>query len=439
MSDTFCPLPWVYQAFRNNGDIRVCCQANQSPNRGILIREDGTTFNAATANLDESRNSELMKRLRKNMIAGEWSPECKRCRVEESNGLTSNRHYAIADWEMSLDDVINDTNNDGTIDIKKFPVISYDMRFGNLCNLVCRMCGPTDSHSWYEQWASYTGKDSFNDTHGKVQLIRNSVGRLATSDYDWHDSENFWTQIENNLDNIRHVYMAGGEPLMIERHYEFLQKCVDRDVAKNIKLEYNTNGTTLPKRALELWKKFKQVELGVSIDGFGKVVEYQRWPAKWSQLYPNLQKLNKLVETQSNIKCWLTVTVTAYNALHIAEFVEWKIFESGLDSIKSNRPIISHHVAHRPLSLNVRVLPPEIKIEIENRYKESIIKLNESGIDSKLIDRANDIYNGILTYMNQENLHETQFEEFVAYTKFLDKERNQNIVDIVPSLEKYFL
>ena len=439
MVDTFCPLPWVYQAFRNNGDIRVCCQANQSPNKGILTREDGSTFNAATANLDESRNSELMKRLRKNMIAGEWSPECKRCRVEESNGLTSNRHYAIADWKMTVDDVKNDTSDDGTIDTNRFPVISYDMRFGNLCNLVCRMCGPTDSHSWYEQWSSYTGKDSFNDTHGKVQLIRNSVGRLTTSDYDWHDSENFWTQIENNLDNIRHVYMAGGEPLMIERHYEFLQKCVDRDVAKNILLEYNTNGTTLPKRATELWKKFKQVELGVSIDGFEKVVEYQRWPAKWSQLYSNLKKLNELVETQSNIKCWLTVTVTAYNVLHIADFVEWKIFESELDSIYSNRPIISHHVAHRPFSLNVRVLPPEVKLEIENRYKESMIKLNESDIDSKLINRANDIYTGILTYMKQEDLHESHFKEFVRYTKFLDKERNQNILDIIPSLEKYFL
>lgn len=439
MSDTFCPLPWVYQAFRNNGDIRVCCQANQSPNRGIITRDDGTTYNASTANLDESRNSELMKRLRKNMIAGEWSPECKRCRVEESNGLTSNRNYAIFDWKMSVDDVKDDTGDDGLIDTKQFPVISYDMRFGNLCNLVCRMCGPTDSHMWYEQWSSYTGKNHFDDTHGKVELIRNSTGRLATSDYDWHDSENFWKQIEDNLDNIQHVYMAGGEPLLIERHYEFLQKCIDRDVAKNIKLEYNTNGTTLPKRVLELWKKFKQVELGVSIDGFGKVVEYQRWPAKWSQLYTNLQKLNNLVKTQSNIKCWLTVTVTAYNILHIADFVEWKIFESGLDSIRSNRPIISHHVAHRPLVINVRVLPAEIKIQIENRYKESMIKLNASGIDQELINRANEIYTGIITYMNQEDLHDDQFEEFIKYTKFLDKEREQNIVDIIPSLEKYFL
>lgn len=439
MTDTFCPLPWVYQAFRNNGDIRVCCQANQSPNRGIITRDDGTTFNAATANLDESRNSELMKRLRRNMIAGEWSPECKRCRVEESNGLDSNRHYAIADWEMTVDDVKNETAEDGTIDTTRFPVISYDLRFGNLCNLVCRMCGPTDSHSWYEQWSSYTGKDSFNDTHGKVQLVRNQVGRLTTNDYDWHDSENFWTQIENNLDNIQHVYMAGGEPLLIERHYEFLQKCIDRDVAKNIKLEYNTNGTTLPKRVLELWKKFKQVELGVSIDGIGSVVEYQRWPAKWSQLYNNLKKLNSIAHVQPNIKCWLAVTVTVYNVLHIADMVEWKLFESGLDKINSHgiKTIITPHIAHRGLEINIKILPKEFKLEVVERYKKSIETLTNLGADQQSIERATSIYNSILKYMNSEDLSE-HLPEFIKFTKFLDKERNQSIVKILPSLGQYF-
>ena len=149
--------------------------------------------------------------------------------------------------------------------------------------------------------------------------------------------------------------------------------------------------------------------------------------------------MNSLVETQPNIKCWLTVTVTAYNVLHIADFVEWKIFESKLDSIRSNRPIITHHVAHRPLIVNIRVLPAEIKLEIENRYKESMNKLNGSVIDRELIDRANEIYNGIVKYMNEEDLHESQFEEFVTFTKFLDKKRNQNIIDIISSLDKYFI
>ena len=86
-------------------------------------------------------------------------------------------------------------------------------------------------------------------------------GRLETNDYNWHGLKSFWTNIEKNLDNIRHVYMAGGEPMMIERHYEFLEKCIKKDVAQNILLEYNTNMTTLP---IELWKcgsHLKKLEL----------------------------------------------------------------------------------------------------------------------------------------------------------------------------------
>ena len=53
------------------------------------------------------------------------------------------------------------------------------------------MCGPTDSHTWYEQWTGYHGSTSYKDTHGLVQLVRNENGRLTTTDYDWHSSESF--------------------------------------------------------------------------------------------------------------------------------------------------------------------------------------------------------------------------------------------------------
>mgnify|MGYP006219594049 FL=1 len=136
------------------------------------------------------------------------------------------------------------------------------------------MCGPTDSHSWYEDWLQVYGGDGFQDTHGYVKLDKNSKGRLHTSDYDWHTSEKFWDHIESNIPNMQHVYMAGGEPLMIERHYDFLQKCIDMGQASKMSIEYNTNMTNLQPRVLELWKKFKTVKVGASVDGMGKVVEY---------------------------------------------------------------------------------------------------------------------------------------------------------------------
>lgn len=439
MTNTFCPIPWNFQAIRNNGDVRICCQANVSANKGVVRHDNGKPFNAATDSLNEARNATLMKQVRKNMINGAWSDECRRCKEEEAAGLASRRIYESAKWGLTLDQVLPFTDINGSIDTESMPVVYYDLRFGNLCNLACRMCGPEDSITWYEQWSKFTGSESFDDTHGKVILIRNEVGRLTTSDYDWHGSDLFWNQIENNMQYIQKIYMAGGEPLLIDRHYEFLNKSVLNGTAKNIELEYNTNGTTLPSKVFELWKHFKHVGLGVSVDGVGSVVEYQRWPIKWIQLEKNLYKLNHIMSTTENISAWFAVTVTAYNVFHISDMVEWKISNQHVDRFNSGtiNPIISIHMAHKPETVNVRILPIELKIIVQEKYAASIATLRSVNTDPFLISKAEVIYNSIIKYMLAEDWNLVWFEKFITFTEFLDKERHQYIGDIVPELIPY--
>ena len=242
MSNTFCPIPWNFQAIQNNGTVRVCCQMNMTPGRGTLKKDDGTPYNAGTDNLDEARNASLIKKTRTDMLNGVWPKDCLRCMQEEQSGLRSRRQYENERWDLTLADARLLTYDDGAIDVETAPVVSYDLRFGNLCNLACRMCGPEDSHTWYKDWATMYGTE-WDDTHGKVVLEKNDKGRWITDAYDWHFSTTFWDQIESKIGNIEHVYMAGGEPLLIERHYEFLEKCIDADVAKDIIIEYNTNVT----------------------------------------------------------------------------------------------------------------------------------------------------------------------------------------------------
>jgi hypothetical protein len=436
MTNTFCPIPWNFQAVRNNGDIRVCCQANVTENQGVVRHNDGTPYNAGRDNMEEARNATLMKEVRKNMLEGEWSQECGRCQQEEASGLNSRRQYELDNWKFTRDDARYITKEDGTIKDRKLEY--YDLRFGNLCNLACRMCGPTDSHTWYEQWTDYHGSTEYKDTHGIVKLTRNENGRLTTNDYDWHNSESFWQQIEANIPNIEHVYMAGGEPMMIERHYEFLQKCIDAGQSKKMIIEYNTNMSNLPNRVLDMWTQFKQVRVGASIDGMADVLEYQRWPIKWSQAYKNLQKLDEYAQRNSNIIAWLAFTVTAYNVWHVPEFMWWKLKESGFVKINSTnrRPIITHHVAHGPKRTNIKLLPIEIKNDLAEFYKEWINKF-ENEFDEHITTNAKQILTSILKFANAEDLSHI-VPEFVKFTKYLDQARNQNILTIVPQYQNLF-
>tara|TARA_R100000027_G_C2248764_1_gene93879 strand:+ start:1349 stop:2677 length:1329 start_codon:yes stop_codon:yes gene_type:complete len=440
MKDTFCPIPWNFQAVRNNGDIRICCQANVTKNQGVIRHNDGTPYNARRDSLEDARNADLMKTVRKNMLKGVWSQECGRCQQEEEAGLNSRRQYEQQNWPtFTIDKARAATDDDGNV--SDIPVTYYDLRFGNLCNLACRMCGPTDSHTWYEQWVDYHKTNDYIDTHGTVTLQRNEKGRLFTNDYDWHGSNVFWDSIEQNIPNIKHVYMAGGEPMMIERHYEFLQKCIDSGYAKKIIIEYNTNMTALPPRVLTMWKHFRQVRVGASIDGYGDMVEYQRWPLKWKSAYKNLQKLDELCVENKNIFAWLACTVTAYNVFHIPEFMWWKLKESGFKKINSSkkRPIITHHVAHGPKRTNIKLLSTELKQELFLHYKlweERFVKDNE--IDTHTKDNAINILDSILKFANKEDYAQDYLQEFVNYTTYLDKARNQNILDVAPQYAKIF-
>ena len=229
--------------------------------------------------------------------------------------------------------------------------------------------------------------------------------------------------------------MAGGEPMMIERHYEFLQKCIDSDHAKNMIIEYNTNMTNLPNRVLEMWTKFKQVRVGASIDGIGDVLEYQRWPIKWSQAYKNLQKLDQYAQDNSNIIAWLAFTVTSYNVWHIPEFMIWKLNESGFKKINSTkkRPIITHHIAHGPKRVNIRILPEQMKQDLKQFYSNS---LDAFPLEHR--NTAENILNSIVKYSMSADYSE-RLPEFVKFTNYLDKARNQNILDIVPNYNKLFL
>ena len=436
MSNTFCPIPWNFQAIRANGDVRVCCQANVTKNQGVLRKENGVAFNAGIDNITDSRNITMMKEIRLNMLNGVWSDECGRCKSEEENGLVSRRSYENQQWPMNIEHVKSKTKSDGSIDDADFPVTYYDFRFGNFCNLKCRMCGPTDSSAWYADWIKIWNDNTFKDTSGRVTIKLDPKKGFVADDYNWPEYEPFWQQLESNIHNIQHVYFAGGEPMLIERHYDFLEKCVELDHAKNITVEYNTNMSTLPTKVTELWKKFKQVRIGASVDGMEAVQEYQRHPAKWNKTLDNLYKVDAL---PSNVIAWLAFTVTAYNVNHMIDFMKWKLQDSNFKKINNStrRPIITYHVAHHPKHLNIRVLPKEYKEYLTTQFQSFVDWTKSNNYNSFIIAQAESIASGVINYMNSDDYYSEYWNEFVEYTKKLDKIRNENLLNVEPKFKEY--
>lgn len=443
MTEKFCPLPWIFQAIRNNGDVRVCCQANPSQSKGIFKKQDGEAYNASRDDLTESRNSELAKSVRLSMLNNVKHEACVRCDTEESTGIESRRQYERTLWadRFGYEDAVKYTDSFGTIDTKAVPVMYYDLRFGNLCNLKCRMCGPTDSNQWYEDHVKVWNTDSFYDSHGKVELVKNAKNRWVAKydDYNWFGSESFWKQVEKNIPNIQQIHTVGGEPLMIDQHYDLLKKCVETGYAKNIVVEYNTNLTNIPQRAWDLWPHFKRIQFGLSVDAAGSLNDYIRYPSNFKKLSENMHKLDT---APGNYRMWIACTVQIYNVGYLPDFIKW-ILEQDFKIIgkNPNKPIFTTHLLHNPKHLNIKILPLEAKLWVRKQYDDFYVWL-EQYIDEKNIDenlasayrsKTRKILEGYYEMMVSEDWSDT-LPKFWKYNEQLDEIRGESFKNVAPEL-----
>lgn len=438
MSETlFCPAAWHSVAVRNNGDYRLCCYANVTEGSGILRRPDGQSMNMRTDSADEVRNHSSLKEVRREFLEGRWPASCQRCQTEEKSGLSSGRQFYLNRSKEDSDlhqRILSGTAKDGTVDTQLHLVEDLDIRFGNQCNLRCRMCGPTDSSAWYQDhWE--LGLRSFADSGGEVKLEKNEKSKVIalTDRFDWHQKAALIDQLPKDLSKLRRIYMAGGEPLLIQAHQDFLRELIRNGFASKISLEYNSNLTVLPEAILDLWSSFREVAVGVSMDGFGKFHEYLRYPGKFSVLERNLQKLD---EQPKNIRAWLACTISILNAAHVADFMIWK-WRQNYRKIGANpeKPLLSTHQVHQPAHLDLRSLPAPAKDWVEQQLNLGISKLKAEPIHENTLAKSINTLTGVIRYMRSQD-RSAQWPKLWQKTIQLDQLRNQSFKDLEPELWK---
>jgi organic radical activating enzyme len=424
---------------RNNGDARLCCQANSAINRGMIKDGNNESYNLSKDTIDEIRNSELMKDVRLSMLDGKYHDSCIRCKREDEAGIRSRRKDEIDVWkEYITEEQIKDiTNHDGSIDLEKNHLLMADLRFGNLCNLKCRMCGPTDSDQWYSDYVNVWGLTDYPDGDRKIKIIKTSDTRYGLEDpetYTWFNSERFWNDLNEKIPYVQRFYLSGGEPLLIEPHYDFLKKCIDSGHSNHISLVYNTNMTNVPKKAITLWENFKEVRIGMSIDGVGKMNEYIRYPSKWSQVEKNIQLLD---QSNSNFILWWAATIQAYNFIHLPDMLIWKISQN-YSRVNKNKSIITAHPLHVPEFLSIKIFSQQSKIEISKYFNERKIKDREVIFNLDFLDEAQKnktysqyckILDQYVNLMNSQDLSHLK-QKFWDFTNRLDESRDFYLKDV---------
>ena len=453
---SWCPLPWSHVNVKGDGTFRLCCHANSSQNRG-LIEENNIPMHVSNSTWDSVLNTEYMKEIRLNMLKGKWSEPCIRCQREHNSGMQSRNHserivlasYIDVEKYPSYNKAVARTKEDGSINIEDFPITNIDIRFGNMCNLKCTMCSPTDSNQWYDDYYALWGHKAFTDSNKRIELVENIKGKLELKNniYDWSDDENFWKEIESHMHTLCRIYIVGGEPLLIDAHYDFLQKCVDAGYAKNLMIEYNSNITNIPQRAWSIWKHFKQIIMGVSIDAVGEVNNLIRFPSKWPKIEENLKKFT-IVE--GNYSVHITPTIQILNLWHLPDFIEYLITQN-LKNVGPwpAKPVMTPHPLHQPSYLNINILPDDFKVKVKEKfelyknkfkttnYQELIGDSNNFPWENK-INQACVILDNYIEYMYKLNYTNNELDKnrknFIHFMDTLDIRRKTNWKEVLPEL-----
>ena len=186
-SETFCVLPWIHLGTCADGRVRQCCIAKN------FINEEGNDHNLFHTPVEEIWNSNYMKKLRLDLLAGEKPKSCQTCWDKEENKSDSGfRVFQNETWSerVNIPEIVQSMKEDGTMD--SIP-IHWDLRLGNKCNLKCVMCSPDVSSLW--------AKDK--EMIGKFD----NLPKLESEEtFDWIYGEEFWETLKNQLSNIKELW-----------------------------------------------------------------------------------------------------------------------------------------------------------------------------------------------------------------------------------------
>jgi len=390
--DQFCVLPWISLEASPIGTVRPCCLADDE-----IVDEQGEKFNLSSANFGSIQSSRHMTQLRQDFLSGKKPQTCRKCWNEERAGRTSKRMHTLDRLKHILPD------QEWTQDAK--PLMFLDLKLGNICNLKCRICGSWSSSQFATEELADMPLETDKKTTFPYQMLR--AGSWP------RDNKQFWQQIDQHLHDIRYIEFTGGEPFMIQEHFDMLQGIVDRGIAHQVEIHYNTNGTQWPEQAEQIWQHFRTVEIAFSIDDIGERFEYQRSNAVWTEVCANLEKFNKLKQRHSNIVLQICTTVNVFNIRYLDQVAAW------IDSHKENFNFVYWNIMHDAWYFSISTLPDTVKkslteyltsVAIPEQYKSEI--------------------QGIIEFMNRG----ASTDGFMLKLKIkdLDRKRGQNLALVEP-------
>jgi sulfatase maturation enzyme AslB (radical SAM superfamily) len=329
----FCPVPWTGLMYNFDGRVKNCIRSVQ----------DMPIGNIKDAPIED-------------IVLGEENIKRQQLICDEKSVASCQTCYEIEHGKKGFD-IISDRVF-YIKELKKVPIDLYapgnfdlqttDIRWSNLCNFACVYCSPEFSSRWAEEIG--------------IKPI------VPTDD----QKEQFKNYILQNAHKLKHVYLAGGEPLLMKENLELLEK-----LNPGVNLRINTNLSKIDTRVFETVCKFKNVHWTVSVETTGDEYEYIRYGGKWDEFLANLTIIQQLDHKVSFNMLWFILNYdSVFNCVDYFKSL----------GFHNNSFIIGALLM--PEYLNIRNLPDStldnLKVKLQGKIAESPGYLLEDSLRNML-------------------------------------------------------
>lgn len=317
---SFCPLPWTGFIVQQNGDIKNC----------VLAKD--VIGNIDIEPIENILNGERNTKIKRQMLDNQKPSSCAGCyKLEENKNnfdIISQRIYYLKELR-SVDPSLYDQ-------ISNFALHTVDIRWTNQCNQACVYCGPHNSTLWEKE-----------------------VGPASTMSPEAKNAVRSF--IFEHISQLKNVYLAGGEPTLMNENIEFLKLLLEKN--PNVRLRVNTNLSNINTKVSQLIKRFKNVHWIVSVESTGDYYNYIRYGGNWDKFCKNLNEIRNIQEHK-----------ISFNMLHcILNYLEIFKCIDFLSTLGFHNNSFVVGPVYTPLYLNILNLPDnkieQIKIELKKRIE----------------------------------------------------------------------
>lgn len=355
--------PWVHTYLSPQTERRMCCASREpAQNFQQYIDTKSGTGKYIPITLEQHWNNDHMRSVRQRMLAGQQLPECEVCNNKLLN-TSVYRDYFNSLFGHKWQQVMEQTTADGTTSMKP---VSWDYRFSNLCNFKCRMCGDMLSSSWEAEQRQHNMIQWDNpQNHWMKPDVRSTIAEFQDSVVE----QEFAQAVEEH--RVEEIYWVGGEPLMYDQHWKYMQRIIELGDGPNVYARYNTNLSRTSLRNVNLFTNIlshlRDWQVCASLDGTGAIGEYIRTGLDYQTWLSNFQQGLKIKTHARQMRIDFTLTLPGmFEVVNIQNLAN----ELGVDVLAKVVFSFSPDIVMSPLALPKEILHPWVD-EILDQLKVS--------------------------------------------------------------------